>query len=629
MARSSKKNAEKKTTTEHAPVERGAATSVTESPLTKILVLVIILVTTVVTYLPVFDETKEFTNWDDTGYVTEQPLVRSLDKANIAKMFDTDTRVAANYHPLTMLSLAIDYDRGQGSIQPFMQTNLVLHLLNTALVFGFILMLFPGNLVMATLVSALFGVHPMHVESVAWVAERKDVLYTAFFMLSLISYVRYAKGGSWAWLVGAFAAFVASCYAKPMAVTLPVVLVLLDVFEKRTFSIRSAVEKVPFFVVSVIFGLLTLSVQSSTGAGLVDTTYYTLFERILFALYGVVAYTIKLFVPINLSAFYPYPATGGNPESVVYVYAGLASLIIGGIVWMYWKKRSELSSTLFFGMGFFLVTISIVLQLISVGGAVIADRYTYVPYLGLFIIIGVLIERFAASVKAPYAGLGIAAVASVVLSMTSMARIAVWQNSGVLWDDVIKQYGSRSISHAYNNRAVYNMNKKNFVQAESDYAYLERIGTSKSYTYKGYGALLQMMKRPAEAIPRFTKALHLGGDDIQVIRARAACYAQLKRHDSAIADLSRARSLAPSDLDIAMLLLDECLGANRFQDVLTYGASMAAIASKNPQYFMLMGVANGQLGNHAAAYKAFASALELDPKNGQAKANMEIARKFL
>jgi tetratricopeptide (TPR) repeat protein len=275
------------------------------------------------------------------------------------------------------------------------------------------------------------------------------------------------------------------------------------------------------------------------------------------------------------------------------------------------------------------VTISIVLQLISVGGAVIADRYTYVPYLGLFIIIGVLIERIAASVKAPYAGLGIAAVASVVLSMTSMARIAVWQNSGVLWDDVIKQYGSRSISHAYNNRAVYNMNKKNFVQAESDYAYLERIGTSKSYTYKGYGALLQMMKRPAEAIPRFTKALQLGGDDIQVIRARAACYAQLKRHDSAIADLSRARSLAPSDLDIAMLLLDEFLGANRFQDVITYGASMAAIASKNPQYFMLMGVANGQLGNHAAAYKAFASALELDPKNGQAKANIEIARKFL
>lgn len=594
-----------------------------------LLILAAILIATVVTYLPVFDAAKEFTNWDDPAYVTEQPLVRSMESENIKTMFKTESRVAANYHPLTMLTLAFDYQRGEGQMWAFMQTTLLLHLVNTALVFVFVGLLFRRSLLLPVLCAGFFALHPMHVESVAWVAERKDVLYTAFYLAALVGYLRYLREGSWAWLVGAFAAFVASCYAKPMAVTLPVVLVLLDVFEKRTFSIRSAVEKVPFFVVSVIFGLLTLSVQSSTGAGLVDTTYYTLFERILFALYGVVAYTIKLFVPINLSAFYPYPATGGNPESVVYVYAGLASLIIGGIVWMYWKKRSEVTSTLFFGMGFFLVTISIVLQLISVGGAVIADRYTYVPYLGLFIIIGVLIERFAAPVKAPYAGLGIAAVASVVLAMTSTARIAVWQNSGVLWDDVIKQYGSRSISHAYNNRAVYNMNKKNFVQAERDYAYLERIGTSKSYTYKGYGALLQMMKRPAEAIPRFTKALQLGGDDIQVIRARAACYAQLKRHDSAIADLSRARSLAPSDLDIAMLLLDECLGANRFQDVLTYGASMAAIASKNPQYFMLMGVANGQLGNHAAAYKAFASALELDPKNGQAKANMEIARKFL
>jgi Tfp pilus assembly protein PilF len=594
-----------------------------------LLILAAILIATVVTYLPVFDAAKEFTNWDDPAYVTEQPLVRSMESENIKTMFKTESRVAANYHPLTMLTLAFDYQRGEGQMWAFMQTTLLLHLVNTALVFVFVGLLFRRSLLLPVLCAGFFALHPMHVESVAWVAERKDVLYTAFYLAALVGYLRYLREGSWAWLVGAFAAFVASCYAKPMAVTLPVVLVLLDVFEKRTFSIRSAVEKVPFFVVSVIFGLLTLSVQSSTGAGLVDTTYYTLFERILFALYGVVAYTIKLFVPINLSAFYPYPATGGNPESVVYVYAGLASLIIGGIVWMYWKKRSEVTSTLFFGMGFFLVTISIVLQLISVGGAVIADRYTYVPYLGLFIIIGVLIERFAAPVKAPYAGLGIAAVVSVVLAMTSTARIAVWQNSGVLWDDVIKQYGSRSISHAYNNRAVYNMNKKNFVQAERDYAYLERIGTSKSYTYKGYGALLQMMKRPAEAIPRFTKALQLGGDDIQVIRARAACYAQLKRHDSAIADLSRARSLAPSDLDIAMLLLDECLGANRFQDVLTYGASMAAITSKNPQYFMLMGVANGQLGNHAAAYKAFASALELDPKNGQAKANMEIARKFL
>lgn len=414
-----------------------------------------------------------------------------------------------------------------------------------------------------------------------------------------------------------------------MAVTLPVVLLLLDVFEKRAFSIRSSLEKVPFLVVSVIFGLLTLEVQSSTGAGLVDTTYYTLFERILFALYGIVEYTSKLFVPTNLSAFYPYPSTAGNPEGVVYAYAVLACIIIGGIVWMYWRKCSELASTLLFGMGFFVVTISIVLQLISVGGAVIADRYTYVPYIGLFIIIGALIERATASLKAPYAGLGVVALASIVFAMTATSRVTVWQNSGVLWDDVIAQYGSRPISHAYNNRAVYNMNKRNFAQSEKDYAYLESIGTRKSYTFKGYGALLQMMKRPADAIPRFTKALQLGGDDIQVIRARAACYAQLNRHDSAIVDLSRARSLAPSDVGIAMLLLDEYLNANRFQDALKDGASMAEIVATNPQYHMLMGVANGQLGNHAAAYKAFARALELDPKNEQAKMNMEIAKRFL
>lgn len=595
----------------------------------RLLILAVILIATVFTYLPVFDGTKEFTNWDDPAYVTEQPLVRSLDAANIKTMFKTESRVAANYHPLTMLTLAYDYQRGEGQMWAFMQTTLLLHLINTALVFLFVGLLFRKSLLMPVLCAAFFGLHPMHVESVAWVAERKDVLYTAFYLVSLIGYVRYLRGGSWAWLIAAFASFIASCYAKPMAVTLPVVLLLLDVFEKRGFSIRSAVEKVPFLVVSVIFGLLTLKVQSSTGAGLVDTTYYSLVERILFALYGILAYIIKLFVPTNLSAFYPYPSTAGNPEGVVYAYAVLACIIIGGVVWMYWQKRSELASTLLFGMGFFVVTISIVLQLISVGGAVIADRYTYVPYIGLFIIIGALIERATASLKAPYAGLGIVALASIVFAMTATSRVTVWQNSGALWDDVIAQYGSRPISHAYNNRAVYNMNKRNFAQSEKDYAYLESTGTRKSYTFKGYGALLQMMKRPADAIPRFTKALQLGGDDVQVIRARAACYAQLNKHDSAIVDLSRARSLAPSDVGIAMLLLDEYLNANRFQDALRYGTSMAEIATTNPQYHMFMGVANGQLGNHAAAYKAFARALELDPKNEQAKMNMEIAKRFL
>jgi tetratricopeptide (TPR) repeat protein len=589
-------------------------------------VLALILVATFITYLPVFDSAKEFTNWDDPAYVTEQPLVRSLDKENISRMFDTDTRVAANYHPLTMLSLAIDYDRGEGSMKSFMQTNLLLHLLNTALVFVFIGMVFPGNLVMAVLVSAFFGLHPMHVESVAWVAERKDVLYTSFFMLSLMSYVRFVKGGSWAWLVGAFVAFVASCYAKPMAVTLPVVLILIDLFLGRSFSVRGIVEKVPFFIVSVIFGLLTIKVQSATGAGLVDVDTYSLDERMVFALYGIIEYVIRLFAPVNLSVFYPYPSANTNPKAIAYVYSIIALALFGGLFWLHRRERSELTSRALFGVAFFVVTISIVLQLISVGGAVIADRYTYVPYIGLFIAVGGLLQWATRKLKAPYTQLAIVAVASLAFGLMSSQRIGVWQNSGVLWEDVIAQYSNRPINHAYNNRAVYNLSKGNLAQAERDYAYLESVGTDKSYTYKGYGALLQRMDRHADAIPRFTKALQLGGEDLEVLRARGLSYVRLGRFDAAIADLQRTRTLDPNDVNSAMGLLDALLNTNRLRDAVNVGASMASLAGAIPQYHNMMGVAYGQLGEHAKAAEAFERALQLDPSNQTAKQNLEVAK---
>lgn len=616
--------------------ETAAAPSQKSVPQTELMVrllgpalLILVLIATALTYSSVFDQAKEFTNWDDPAYVTEQPLVRSLDAETIRTLFKTETRIAANYHPLTMLTLAWDYERGKGAIAPFMQTTLMLHLINTALVFMLIGMLFRGNLVLSVLCTAFFGLHPMHVESVAWVAERKDVLYSAFFLLSLITYIRYMRGGSWLWLTAAFASFVASCYAKPMAVTLPVVLVLFDVYEKRSFSIRTVLEKVPFFIVSLIFGLLTLEVQSSISVGLVDTTYYTLPERILFAGYGITQYIVKLFVPGPMSAFYPYPEQNGDPESVVYLLAAVAAALIGLTLWFYVRRRSELTERIFFGMAFFLVTVSIVLQFISVGGAIIADRYTYVPYIGLFVAVGALLQHATKSLKAPFTALGIIAVASVAYGYTAAHRVDVWRDSGLLWEDVIAQYGSRPIYHAYNNRAVFYLGKGDLARAERDYVLLERAGTEKSYTYKGYGQLLMSQKRIPEAVVRLTKALRYGGPDAQVLYARGACYSELGKRDSAIADFIEARKITPNDYRLAMYLLEELLRANKYSEIVQQGQAMSTLLSDNIAYNLLMGVTYGELGQHAKAYASFARALELDPTNEPAKMNMEIAKKSM
>jgi hypothetical protein len=196
--------------------------------------LAVIVLATIVAYLPVFDAQKELTNWDDNVYVTNQTLVTSLSADTVAKIFDTSTQVSLNYHPLTMLSLAINHKFSGMSARGYAVTNLVLHILNTLLVFAFIWTLSHRKFWVAALSSLWFGIHPMHVESVAWVSERKDVLYCFFLVLSLISYLQWVRKKQVVFLGLTFVAFVASLLSKAMATPLPFVYLLIDYYEGRS-----------------------------------------------------------------------------------------------------------------------------------------------------------------------------------------------------------------------------------------------------------------------------------------------------------------------------------------------------------------------------------------------------------
>jgi Tfp pilus assembly protein PilF len=606
------------------------------------IVMLVIAVVTAMTYWNVFDTSKEFTNWDDTAYVTEQPLIRKLDGATIERMFDTETRVAANYHPLTMLSLAVDYQRGGATMKPFMQTTLLLHVLNTMLVFWLVYALSRKRLFMAALVAALFGVHPMHVESVAWVAERKDVLYTFFYLLGLIAYLRYLRTTSWMSLAAAFVAFVASCMSKPMAVTFPVLLLCVDYLEQRSWSVRSIAEKVPFFAVALVFGLLTLDVQSATTKGLVDTTTYSMGERLLFALYGIGQYVIKLVAPVNLSATYPYPQTIqpalGMPTSVyvsaIAVTAGLVGAVVTAV-----RSRSEAARWVTFGVAWFVVTVSIVLQFISVGAAVIADRYTYVPYVGLWIAAAFLIERLSRTqtLRTVVYTLVVVIVGTYVVLASN--RVDVWRNSETLWTDVIEQYPytfeqrgkgtamvMQGIAHAYNNRAVYYLGKNRLAEAEQDYVAVIAGGTTKAYTFKGYGGLLQRTGRDSAAIVMLSTAIDHGGFDPEVVRARALSLTTLRRFDEAISDWRTLVSNLPNNITDQLELSNALLKSTRYAELLQITDGWIAGGVRNTNLHLMRGFALGMLARHDDAIAEFDRAVALDPSNQQARNNAAIAR---
>jgi len=270
-----------------------------------------------------------FTKWDDHLYVTESNLIKSLSFDNIKKMLSPESIVALNYHPLTMLSLAIDYQFAKLNPQWYHFVNILLHLVNTVLVFFFIYRLAGKKLIPAIIVSVFFGIHPMHVESVTWVAERKDVLYTLFFMASLLTYLTYIKSGKNKFLLFTLLLFVFSVFSKAMGVVLPFVLLLVDYFLNRKFDRKMLLEKIPFLIVSLIIGIFAIQVQKQEAIGSFEA--FSLPNRIAIGFYGFFMYIYKLILPLNLSSFHPYPPKG---EGGSYPFSFYASAICGIVIFI-------------------------------------------------------------------------------------------------------------------------------------------------------------------------------------------------------------------------------------------------------------------------------------------------------
>jgi protein O-mannosyl-transferase len=398
-----------------------------------------------------------FTNWDDNGYVTTNPLLWNLNAEGLIKLLSEP--VMGNFHPLTMLTYALEYKLA--GLKPFLYhlTNLVLHLLNTWLVYRLVMML-SGKVVVAFITAVLFGIHPMHVESVAWISERKDVLYALFFLLSLIMYVHYVRRNlAVKYLVFSILFFILSCFSKGQAVSLAVLLFALDYWLKRELGLRLVIEKIPYFAVALVFGIIAVSIQHSFGY-MTAINMYSFTDRIFFAFYALVLYLGKLILPVNLSCFYPFPQ---KKDLLMYVSPAIM-LAAAFLIWRTYKS----TRLWVFGFSFFLITIFLLLQLVPVGGAVISERYTYIPYIGLFFIAGSLadsiLQRRAKSARA------LAVLFTVILisySAASVARIRVWKDSITLWSDALKKDNMVAVS--YNNRASAYKDLKENEKALADY----------------------------------------------------------------------------------------------------------------------------------------------------------------
>lgn len=543
-----KKNHSKKKSPNKKSTKKGATKKETSNQglLTYLPILGVIVITLLI-FLPI--RNYEFTNWDDQSYVTENPYIMSMDGDHIKTLFlagvhsDYPDGIAYNYHPLTMLSLAANYKMTGLNASSYHWTNLLFHLMNVFLVFHFLrILLGKKELYLAALGALLFAIHPLHVESVAWISERKDVLFCFFYLLGLISYMGVLKKQtSW---IPVYVFFICSLLSKPSAVTFPIALIFLDYAFSKNWEWKSLLNKLPLIALSIVFGLITISIQGDIAVG--DFEKYTLLQRFGFASFGVVHYVAHFLFPIHPTTFYPYPpASSGTPLMVK--LAPIAVLLLLALLYVARKQK-----LLLFGAAFFLLNIALTLQFVQVGSSLVSDRYTYISYLGLIVILLYVLHEWFFKNKADFAkfkmplmiGLGLW---SLLLMYKSFNQVKTWENSETLWSNVIDKFPGASI--AYNNLGNYQASKDDLQSA------ISTLNKAVQYNGESYDSrisrsnVLRKLDRYDEALADLSKAINLKPNQYKAFNNRGNIYFSTNQYELAMADYQKAITLAPDQAD--------------------------------------------------------------------------------
>ncbi|HEY6160529.1 MAG TPA: tetratricopeptide repeat protein [Bacteroidia bacterium] len=509
--------------------------------------LFIAVVATLIIYYPSLK--NGLTNWDDQEYITNNPHIKGPAGDNLSYHFKNYHM--GNYHPLTMISLNLDAKEPLDPA-PFHFTNYLLHVFNVGLVFLFVFLLLQNNI--AALISALlFGLHPMHVESVAWASERKDVLYAFFFLGALCSYTYSLahEKEKLKWNVITTLLFILSILSKGQAVVLPVLFILIDRLEGKKTNTSSFISKIHWFALSLIFGVVAIKAQHSINA-IQDTGTYPFSDRIVFAGYGIAAYLYKLFVPVDLSCFYPFPQKVNGFYPAIYYFAPAVVSGIALLVWFFGRKNKYLV----FACLFFLASISIVLQLLPVGGAVIADRYTYIPYLGFFILLGKICADGFEEIKTgnntyrTITGTGkfLIPVLVLIFSVLTWQRIAVWKDSITLWNDCIGN--GHPSTKAYQNRgkilqdsAQATKDPKLMDLSIADFNEALHLTPTFAEGYYNRGLAYFYKKDYAHAIDDYTQAIQNDPSLAVAWHNRAGTYFTVGKYNEALHDALEAQRL--------------------------------------------------------------------------------------
>ncbi len=537
----------------------------------------------------------EYLHYDDTLYVTKNPFVLSgLSFQNVRWAFTTFD--VANWQPLTWISHMADVSMfGQSARGPH-YVNVLIHLANTLLLFWIIRRMTQAE-GRAALIAALFAVHPSHVESVAWIAERKDVLSTLFGMLALAAYALYSERRNPIRYGAVLIFFAMSLMAKAMWVTFPFLLLLIDYWPVNRFATSSgktddlrrrigwaALEKVPLLALAIGSSVVTMIAQSRSGA-VATMEQSALLYRLANAVDGYAQYVGMFFVPYNLTAFYPHPGTSISMPRVAVEAVILLAITLA--VFAMWKKRPHT----FVGWSWFLGTLVPVIGIVHVGSQAYADRYSYLPSIGLSIAVVWLAGDVARQLKvAPTVMSAVAVLITLVMAAMTWVQSGYWRDDETLWRHAVSVTEGNYRAHANLGHALTRTDQD--AEAIPHFVKAAELYPNNPRTFVGLGNALENLGRIDEAAEAYQKAILIDDKHANAYVNLGALFVKSRRLDDAIVFLERGLSLDP----------------------------LSAVGHNN------LGAVYAMRGDFGLAVQHFEEALRLRPGYVSAEANLVRAR---
>ncbi len=586
------------------------------------MVCLLLAVVTIALYNPV--NRHPFVNYDDDRYVTDNPHVRQGLTANTVAWALTSTE-QANWHPLTWMSHALDVSLFRLNPAGHHFTSVLLHAVNVMILF-LLLMWSTGRLGPSLFVAAVFAIHPINVESVAWVAERKNILCTLFFFLALLAYGWYARKPTWKRYMSVAAFFAAGLASKPIVITLPFVLLLIDYWplnrvrgDEKSANVefqtlpwsRLVLEKLPLLALSAASAMITVRAQQAGGA-MRSTEQVSFGVRLANAICAYGMYLWKMVWPARLAPLYPHPG-----DSLPSWQVAVATIVLIAITVFTIRFRAR--RYLLVGWLWFLGTLVPVIGLVQVGDAAMADRYAYIPLIGIFVMIGFSAADFAVQSESGF-WLGVpAAIMLLALAAVAHRQIGYWQSNSDLWLHTLAVTKNNFIAEDNLGGALILDGKEE--EAHPHFEAAARINPKDPMSRSNLGTYLQTHDQMRDAIAEYEEAVALTSDPgllAQTYANLGAAHRSLGENEQAQLTFEQSLRFNPNQFNawLGLGLLAQQQG--KLNEAIS-DLSRSVEVQPSAQGYLDLGRVFEQAGHPPEALDAYLQAVKLSPDLAEAQ----------